>query len=273
MAPRVAPVEPEHGPTLVFAEANLAGGWADGAEVNGVDDVVSSLVAHLRLLGREPTAVFLNEACESHAVGAATLLGPTWRAFFVQAWDGHSDCFPAPGSPEGRAGNAVLVHDPSAVGFTVPSCNDDGASADRCLPNWPHPAEQRRMACVRLPDMAMCAVHLDPSSWAPHADQLAATARIGDALLQEFASVVLGGDLNASVGASLSSLMDLSGDRDPKTYPSRHPRRALDHVLVGARDGATPAGAITVDLGRCARTFRRDGRCTDHRMLVASVTM
>src|SRR4051794_26612261 len=75
-----------------FVQVNLAGGYADGARAHGVDDVVLTLVRKIRDLPRSPAAVFLNEACEKHAVDVATLLGDGWRAFFVPSWPGHSDC-------------------------------------------------------------------------------------------------------------------------------------------------------------------------------------
>src|SRR5688572_11533931 len=92
-----------------FVQANLAGGWTDGAEVRGMDDAVAALVSVIATLPSEPDAIFLNEACESHAVHVADALGPTWQWFFVRTWPGHSDCFPAPDSAAGRFGNAVLV--------------------------------------------------------------------------------------------------------------------------------------------------------------------
>jgi endonuclease/exonuclease/phosphatase family metal-dependent hydrolase len=215
-------------------------------------------------------AVFLNEACESHAVDVARRLGLDWHAHFVRAWDGHSDCFPAPGAAEGRFGNAVLVRGP-AVPFVIPSCDDTGADLARCLPNWSPPAEQRRAICAVGTDaVAMCSVHLDPKRWTPHVPQLVALGRIAGELAAEHGAVVVGGDLNDGPDAVSAVLVDGFADATTLTHPSRQPRRAIDHVLLS---GSPAWDATSLDLGWCAATHREDGRCSDHRALAVTVTL
>ena len=265
----------EHGaaaldPTTGLVQANLAGGWADGAELSGSDDVVVALAAAIGTLPTAPAAVFLNEACRSHATDLAARLGPGWQAHFVRAWDGHSDCFPAPGDRQGLAGNALLVREP-AVPFVVPSCDDAGAEEARCLPNWSPPAEQRRAICAgTADDIVLCSVHLDPKRWAPHAAQLAALGRIAGDLLDEHRTVVIGGDLNDGADAVRRAFGAAFTNATTKTHPSPTPRRAIDHVLVS---GVVEWQAQAVDLGRCEHTHREDGRCSDHQALVVTVAL
>lgn len=268
-----APADGSTRPAATYVQVNLAGGWADGAERDGADGVTIAVVDLVRDAGA--TVVFLNEACESHAAHAAARLGPAWRAFFVRTWDGHSDCFPAPGAGSGRFGNAVLVHDVdgSARPVTIPSCNDLGADRRRCLPNWAAPAEQRRVACAADEGVLLCAAHLDPRHWAPHDAQLRALGEVAGELVGVHELVVVGGDLNDgpdAVGDAFGdAFVSLAGDMAPATYPAVRPQRSIDHVLAGGR-GASPGGMRTVDLGWCEQTHRDDGRCTDHLAVVAA---
>lgn len=258
--------------STTYLQANLAGGWADGAERKGVDDVVVALVGAARATGAD--AVFLNEACESHAIAAAVALGGEWDVVFVQAWDGHSDCFPARGSSVGRFGNAVLVESARVTAVTVPSCNDAGASPERCVPNWAPPAEQRRVACAAIDSMLLCSAHLDPRHWAPHDAQLRALGQIFTALVEEYEIVVVGGDLNDGAAAARRAFgadaVDLAGQERHLTYPAAQPRRDLDHILAGG-DGVLAGGMRTVDLGFCDNTHVAGGRCTDHLAVVADL--
>lgn len=277
-SPGDAPARPA---PVWYLQSNLAGGWADGAEARGIDDVVASLADHIAALATPPRAVFLNEACESHGVQLAARLGPDWRAFFVQAWPGHSDCFPAPGATEGRYGNAVVVRDANAAPLLIPSCNDPGSAPGLCLPNWVPPAEQRRGSCATSQGDLLCAVHLDPGSWQWHDDQLRAIGRIAAALAADHDSIVVGGDLNDGRGDVHRAFtvegpvrfVDLAGDRRLDTYPAAHPTRDLDHLLFGTRGSAGSGGARAIDLGFCTATFQKDGRCTDHLALLAAVVI
>lgn len=261
---------PSDEPALVLVQANLAGGWADGAELTGSDDVVVALAEALAALPTAPSAVFLNEACKSHASDLASRLGSEWHAHFVRAWDGHSDCYPAPGEAEGLAGNALLVRE-AGIPFVIPSCDDAGADPARCLPNWSPPAEQRRAICVgTADDVVLCSVHLDPKRWSPHGPQLDALGRIAIDLLDEHGTVVIGGDLNDRPDPVANAFGDRFADATAMTHPSPTPRRVIDHVLVSDAAGWDATG---VDLGACEHTFRENGRCSDHQALVVSVTL
>jgi endonuclease/exonuclease/phosphatase family metal-dependent hydrolase len=274
-----APAEPaDAGAGAVWlVQANIAGGWADGAEASGVDDVTVALERVVRGVEDRPLAVFVNEACESHASHLATRLGRGWQAFFVRTWDGHSDCFPAPGATEGRFGNAVVVRDPEATALVIPSCNDAAADAERCLPNWAPPAEQRRGICARTSrdaDALLCSFHLDPRHWSPHDDQLAALGRIADALAAEHTVVVMGGDLNDGPSRVASAFDARFVDLAPPapTYPASRPRRAIDHILVAGAP-AVDRAARAADLGRCSATWRDDGACSDHLAVVGAMAL
>jgi endonuclease/exonuclease/phosphatase family metal-dependent hydrolase len=272
-APTFAAVD---GPRTWYLQANIAGGRADGAEERGTDDVVAALADQITGLEVAPRAVFLNEACESHGAQLAHRLGPEWRAFFVQAWPGMSFCFPAPGQTLGRYGNVVLVADPDAVPVSIPSCNDPDSALALCLPNWAPPAEQRNGSCAETGGDLLCSVHLDPGSWQWHDEQLRTIGRIAGSLVSSYRTVVIGGDLNDGRRdvrrAFPDTFVDVAGPTPHLTYPASHPRREIDHVLVGDAAGAVRSGgARVVDLGRCAATLFEDGRCSDHDALLVAV--
>jgi endonuclease/exonuclease/phosphatase family metal-dependent hydrolase len=265
-----------------YLQANISGGWADGAEARGVDDVVTALADRVAHLTVPPRAIFLNEACESHGEQLAARLGGNWTAFFVQAWPGHSDCFPAEGQTEGRYGNAVLVSDPAATRSVIPSCNDPvGVVGGGCIPNWQPPAEQRRGVCAATGNDLLCSVHLDPRHWARHAEQLAAIGRIASVLADGHRAVVIGGDLNDGMRETHHAFrtrgdvrfVDLVGSSPIPTYPAAGPTRDLDHILYGTSAPARSAGTRTIDLGSCVATFHEDGRCTDHLALLVAVVV
>jgi hypothetical protein len=222
-----------------YLQANLAGGYAEGAEELGRDDVVGALVAVIER--EDPEAVFLNEACESHAEQTALALGTGWTWHFVPAWPGESSCYPVTGSTAARFGNAVLVRtDGGAAAFDVPSCNDAGADPARCLPNWAEPAEQRRGACLVADGTAHCSFHLDPTEWEHHDDQLAAVARIGEDLAAEHGHVVIGADLNV---ADAGFGPDHAGVSTTSSSTARRPSRRGPWTWAGASAPIGPTGA------------------------------
>ena len=277
-----APASADLSGSMSFVQANLAGGYADGARAHGVDDVVLALVDRVGRLPQPPVAVFLNEVCESHAAHVAARLGTRWRAFFVASWPGHSDCYPAPGTAAGRFGNAVLVHDDAAAPLVLPSCNDGGADVARCIPNWAPPAEQRRGACaVTVDDLVLCSVHIDPPEWQWHDEQLRVILRLAARLAGEHAATVVGGDLNAGgravrravTAANRDGFMELTASPRLETFPAGHANRDLDHIIVISRTSARAGGAHVIDLGHCRSTYRPDRRCSDHLGVVASMSL